>query len=530
MDATFDAANKEHVSSCLPGTRVKVLDEIQRWIDGDNSKKLYWLNGMAGTGKSTIALTLARMYKLGEGKSISLAGTFFFSRGSGDLSSAANFAATIAIQLSEVSKDLKNLIDQAVESNLRLDSLSIQEQWHKMVVQPLSQFYQHTRSQSPRLLIIVDALDECSNDGDVNIIIRCLEALTRIKGGNCRVFLTSRPDQPIKAGMRDNASSSRENFVLHDIEKSIIDSDLGLYYRYQLSRIKTGKSLDEDLLSQNMIDHLVERSHGLFIHAATVCRFVQDGSYASVSRLRQLLESERCATAEQELDRIYTTVLEYSFVSVTSKLTDREAELAHALFKHIIGSIVVIFDVMNSEDLAELLGETLENVHITLSALHSVIDVPDDHQKPIRILHPSFREFLLDQRRCLDSTYSIVPHQAHNHLVTRCFDILMSLLRRNPLQIEHPGTSVQEVSIETINSGIPSSLQYSARYLVDHILESNTQERLAAPLLKFLEEKYIFWLEVLAWIGQLRFAISALLNLEAIFVNIQVGLLSSNIS
>jgi hypothetical protein len=62
-DAKFDAANKENVASCLPGTRVQVLEEIQGWIDGDNPKKLYLLNRMAGTGKSTITLTLARFYK-----------------------------------------------------------------------------------------------------------------------------------------------------------------------------------------------------------------------------------------------------------------------------------------------------------------------------------------------------------------------------------------------------------------------------------------------------------------------------------
>jgi hypothetical protein len=50
---------------------------------------------MAGTGKSTIAHTVARAY-FEQGR---LAASFFFSRGGGDVGSASKFVATIALQL-----------------------------------------------------------------------------------------------------------------------------------------------------------------------------------------------------------------------------------------------------------------------------------------------------------------------------------------------------------------------------------------------------------------------------------------------
>lgn len=523
-DATFDAANKERVPSCLPGTRVNVLSEIQQWIDGDSPKRLYWLNGMAGTGKSTIALTLARMYSLGEWKSIRLAGSFFFSRGSGDLSTAGRLAATIAMQLAEVSSEMRNLIEHAIEANPRLESLGVQEQWDKIIVQPLSQFYRTAPSSSlsPRLLVIVDALDECNDANEIKIVIKCLEVLTRVEGGYCRVFLTSRPDQPIQAGLSDSPPSSRDNFVLHDIERSIVDSDIGLYYRHQLSRIRGGKPSGEDILSQNMIDHLVHRSHGLFIHAATVCRFIEDGNYVAIERLGQLVESEMSVTAEQELDKMYATVLEYSFVSITSRMTTKEAAMVHELFQRIIGAIVVMFDAMSSEDLAKLLGETHERVDMALCALHSVIDVPDDHEKPIRILHPSFREYLLNAGRCISTCYTISYYEAHRNLVIRCFEILMSQLERNPVRIEQPGTKVRDVPIDIINSCIGRPLQYSSRYALYHILNSDLPEWRACVFVfisTLLGNKYLFWLENLAWIGQLASGTQAMLKLHAILVS-----------
>src|ERR1700740_1547712 len=61
-DAAFNVANKKHLPLCLPNTRRDVLAQIRKWADGDAVSPIYWLKGMAGTGKSTIALTVAREY------------------------------------------------------------------------------------------------------------------------------------------------------------------------------------------------------------------------------------------------------------------------------------------------------------------------------------------------------------------------------------------------------------------------------------------------------------------------------------
>lgn len=517
-DATYDAANKGHMPTCLPGTRVGVLKEIQEWVDGDSPKGLYWLNGMAGTGKSTIALTLAKIYKRAEEKTVRLAATFFFSRGGGDLASASRFAATIAIQLAEVSPELWKLVEDAVESCPRLDSLSIQEQWHILILQPLSRLHQDATANSIRLLLVIDALDECSGEEDVAVLIQCLEMITRIEGVRCRVFLTSRPDRPIKAGLRKSTSHSRENLVLHDIEKSIVDRDLALFYWDQLSGLKTRMALTEDVVSESMIQSLVERSHKLFIHASTVCRFVKDGGYLAVDRLKHLVTLEKSANAEKGLDAMYTTVLEYSFSSVTSQLDLPEVEKLHTLFQHVIGAIVVMFDAVTLADLAYFLNETKDKVSMALSALHSVIDVPDHDQKPVRILHPSFRDFLLDPQRCIKSSYGIVGDVIHGILLARCFDIMMTQLKRNPMEVAGPGTKRRDIPIETINARLRMPVQYASIYWINHFYKADTKSRTTVPLLRFLEKKILFWLEVLAWTGKLHKGMTAISDLNTFIV------------
>ncbi|KAG8922483.1 hypothetical protein FRC02_011843, partial [Tulasnella sp. 418] len=55
--ARYDSISQKTSSFCLPNTRVALLEEIFKWANDSTAKQLFWLNGMAGTGKTTIART-----------------------------------------------------------------------------------------------------------------------------------------------------------------------------------------------------------------------------------------------------------------------------------------------------------------------------------------------------------------------------------------------------------------------------------------------------------------------------------------
>jgi hypothetical protein len=44
-----------HHGKCLPGTRESILQDIVLWAKNSQDRNVFWLNGLAGTGKSTIA-------------------------------------------------------------------------------------------------------------------------------------------------------------------------------------------------------------------------------------------------------------------------------------------------------------------------------------------------------------------------------------------------------------------------------------------------------------------------------------------
>ena len=80
---------------CLKGTRKGVLEEIENWLTGDQAQHVFWLNGLAGTGKSTIAQTFAET-TFADGK---LGASFFCSRDFADRSNLHMIFPTLAFQL-----------------------------------------------------------------------------------------------------------------------------------------------------------------------------------------------------------------------------------------------------------------------------------------------------------------------------------------------------------------------------------------------------------------------------------------------
>jgi hypothetical protein len=96
-EAQFNSLTKEQEPLCLDNTRVDLLREIYNWADGSDERRIFWLSGLAGTGKSTIARTLARSYYDKQ----RLAASFFFTRGGGDVGHAGKFVTSIAVQLAD---------------------------------------------------------------------------------------------------------------------------------------------------------------------------------------------------------------------------------------------------------------------------------------------------------------------------------------------------------------------------------------------------------------------------------------------
>ena len=493
--------------TCLPGTRRDVLAQIKSWVDGRGNKHIYWLKGWAGTGKSTIALTIAREYSAKK----RLGASFFFSRGGGDLASTRRFATTIALQLAETSPQLRRHIADAAAATHRIQGLGLYDQWERLILQPLAQL---SKEAFPHpLVIVVDALDECDNSEDVSLLIRCLlVAAAANHHVDLRIFVTSRPDQPINVGFGNISTDTHQDFILHDIEQSIVDQDLAIYYEHQLRQIAQISRLNAAFLSKDTIQTLVRRSCGLFIYAATVCRFVRAGELLAGERLAHLVSTERLPVkAGTTLDRMYMTVLEYS---LTADLDSEEIARKREMFRRVMGATVVLFDALSPASLAMLLNQSRETTASLLDRLHSLLDIPEEEGRLIRLLHPSFREFLLDSQRCSNATFCIDAKEAHRHLFECCLRVMSSCLCQDMCVLRRPGTRVSDVLRSDVNNNIPFAVQYACRYWVYHLEQSDVDPQEDRGIMQFFEARFLFWLETLALMGRLADGIAMLQLLE----------------
>jgi hypothetical protein len=121
-------------------------------VGGD--RRIFWLDGMAGTGKSTIARTVARRC-CSDGR---LGATFFFSRGGGELETARTFVTTIAVQLARHNSQLQTGICDAVRAEPDIGKKMLSDQLQQLVLGPCARLRAAGALPAAPLVIVVDAL------------------------------------------------------------------------------------------------------------------------------------------------------------------------------------------------------------------------------------------------------------------------------------------------------------------------------------------------------------------------------------
>ncbi|KAB8069647.1 hypothetical protein BDV29DRAFT_161212 [Aspergillus leporis] len=164
----FNSFMDQHEDGCLPGTRTDLLRQVKNWRSSD--KCIFWLSGMAGTGKSIITRTIARSFKRND----ILGASFFLKRGEGDRGSATKCFSTIVKQLAVHIPQIITGIQKAIEDDPAILKKSLREQFDKLILQPLLAVNQGQAMSS--MVIVIDALDEneCDREEDVKIILELL--------------------------------------------------------------------------------------------------------------------------------------------------------------------------------------------------------------------------------------------------------------------------------------------------------------------------------------------------------------------
>ncbi|EMD85645.1 hypothetical protein COCHEDRAFT_1148005 [Bipolaris maydis C5] len=507
IDASFNSHNEEHNARCLPNTRTELLDDIIRWANNKDGKPIFWLNGMAGTGKSTIARTVAQSFA-SRGQ---LGASFFFKKGEGERSNASRFFTTIATDLVACEPDMLPGIRKTLDEDSTISHKALKDQFEKLILRPLLGIKQ-ARSQVLARVVVIDALDECERDADIRAILQLLARTKDIRPVSLRIVVTSRPELHIRLGFKEMPNGTYQDLVLHQVPRSMIEHDIRLFLEHELSIIRKERMLSSDWPAQQQILALVELAVPLFIYAATVCRYISRKGSNPTALLDKVLQYQK-ATFSQ-LDRTYLPVLD----QLLSEQEEDEKETWLQDFREIVGSIVVLESPLSAISLARLLQVPQEEIQCRLDPLYSVLSVPDNKDAPIRLLHLSFRDFLINPQKQGKSPFWVDDKRTHRKLASRCLKLMSGSggLCQNICGLSGPGVLRSEIDEQTITTSLPPDLQYACRYWVDHLKQSRQDivDRDAIHL--FLHEHLLHWLEAMSLMKESSRCINLLDSLQAL--------------
>jgi hypothetical protein len=487
-DATFDSNVNQYEDDCLPGTRGHVLRQVEEWATSPQGKCIFWLNGRAGTGKSTIARTVAKTFS----KSSLLGASFFFKRGEADRGHAAKLFPTIARQLARNIPQLVPGIQKAIHDDSEISTKGLKEQFDKLLLKPLLSL-NASIVPIPTAVIVIDALDECEEENDMTLILQLLPLLQKSSTIYLRLFVTSRPDLPIRRGFSRIPNYDYEVLVLHEVSDSEIKNDISLYLQHRLAEIKAERSVPIDWPTNTDFNNLVTLSVPLFIFAATACRLFQDPHWDPVDSLADILAYRNEGS---KLEGMYVPVLN----RLLQKQSKKQEEQLVQEFREVVGTIMMLESPLSVNTLSGLIGLPERLIYLRLGPLQSVLSVPEDETLPVRLFHLSFRDFLLDPETSKKTPFWVNRKEIQHLLTTRCLFLCYGL-RRNICGLQNDGTPRAEINPQTVNHYLSPELQYSCRYWAHHLVKSKDLGAVFNEAYAFLQRHFLHWMEAMSILG-----------------------------
>ncbi|KAG6380569.1 hypothetical protein JVT61DRAFT_4932 [Boletus reticuloceps] len=487
-----DAARTE----CLPNTRMDILAEIFAWISIPTTKdNVYWLHGFPGAGKSTIATSVANIFR-----DLRRLGAFaFFTRGVAARNDPALLIRTLAYQLGEFDHRIGSAIAKVIEDVPSIKQAPLRWQFQKLLVEPFANLKDCLR-EGP-ILIVIEALDECGQSAAREELLRVLASASPRLPPTIRIFITSRAERDIRSAF----SNQSHIFVREiDIKSPTNEKDVQTYIHHRLVDIRLQNEwldLPSDWPGKARTEALALRASGLFIWASTACRYIEKGQDPE-ERLSQLEHASLYGDAEAALDGIYITALESA---------GRWDDVAFATdFREIMGLIIVAEDPLTAHTI-DLLNADVESrrrrpcLH-TIRHLGTVLQWGEN--QPICVMHPSFADFITERRRCGSDAWFIDRPAQHLRIARLCMTRLRKVLKKNMCGLK-PFTSGWKVQL-------PEDVVYPARYWVDHLCNSKThaEEVLAEEIYSLLHSHFLHWIEVMTMMRKARQTIGLVLRLK----------------
>ena len=487
---------------CLKGTRKAVLDGIESWSKDFNMSPVYWLNGLAGTGKSTIAQTIAeRVFADGR-----LGASFFCSRDFEDRRDLRYIFPTLAYQLARTYPKFRSILVPLLQSNPDIAHESLYNQMMTLITEPLS-------SSNTSTVIIIDALDECADEDPQSAI---LSVMGRLVEGipNVKFLITGRPEPRVRSGFRLGLLRPLTDvFVLHEVEPSVINTDIRIFLEHGLCELAKRQGIEQGSWpTDEHLDLLCERAAGLFVYAVATLKFLDHPFTPPNEQLDAIVKAPGSTTHEGNANLQLGTTLDSLYLSCFEGAFRRTSTGDDEKVCLVIGAVILATNPLSPSAIAILVNLGKQQVMNILQLIQSLLKLSEDPDTPVLPFHKSFPDFITNPLRCSNGRFHISPRTGHLSLALCCLKLMNNSLEQNLLSLPSYALNSEVEDLQArINNCISTSLEYACKSWHKHLTEVRGDITDIIPALqRFLQEGFLAWLEVLSVIGTSRDAVVAL--------------------
>ena len=455
---------------CLENTRRNVIKDIIEWIadDSNDAKKVLWVYGLAGTGKSTLSTTIAQMMR-----SLRRLGAFFFFN---RRRSFATLIRTLAYQLAVFDARFGAAIERVVEENNNIAGMPLEFQFKNLLS---ANALESVKWSGGPIVLIIDALDECGSEADRKILLQVLSKGFSDLPTYIRIMVVSRQELDIRYALEPHLDL--RPYPL-DID-SETHKDVSEFIRHRLEEIrKKDEYLGDNWPGDDNINSLANRAGGLFIWASTACLYIEE-SYTPGQRLSELVNAQPDDNPSgpfAQLDSLYKTGLESAGL-----WNDRSFRSDCC---NILGVILCARVPLSCSIIDALLALPQDRPSLkSVSRLRCVLHVSEAER--IRVLHPSFHDYLSE--RCGDEPWSIDLERHNKELALRCIKLLDNELRENICNMTLPYLSRKNT--------LPDAISYACTFWIEHLcLVSDVTNDIIDRMYDFLVKHLLHWMEAMA--------------------------------
>ena len=495
--ACADKVGLNEAKKCLDGTRIEILNEVVDWINSTDAAtpRIFWLYGQAGKGKSAIAHTIAlQAQNLG-----TLGSCFCFSRVRQHEQLHMKLFPTIARDLADRDIRLRPLLVDVTTKNHSLkDTTDVAAQWKKLILEPLGQL---KGSPTGNVVVVIDALDESGAERTRATVLQVLAAYGAELPATIRILLTSRPLVDIEVALSTSPHIHARS--LDAINTDLTMRDIHLYVSTRLKSLR-------DTFSDENFQQLAAKSGGVFEWARLACDFVSpEIGVIPKDRFHEIM-SHAPGNGRTLLDDMYTIFLKDLFRGSDERWAFRSVMQQILWLKEPlpISALDCMRDRFPREDDRYPVGYILNFMASLLAGATEV-------STPVRPLHASFYDFLLDEKR--SGEFFIPQGDAHQNLAVASLSVMQAGLHFNICKLETSYVFNSEVADleKRVQENIPPHLLYSCRFWATHLEGAEFDPDLAWLVRGLVTgEQILFWLEALGVSKLIGEAYWALISVE----------------